>query len=99
MQVLPFIDVVKGDAFNSHPTDTKRMGPSALERVAAGEALPSEQMRTPLVELPLGATEDRICGALHLCYRTREAGPSANTISPLGSSQPYRATVHSRLCR
>lgn len=63
MQVLPFIDVVEGDPFNSHPEDTKLMGPDALARFSAGETLPATTMRTPLVELPLGATEDRICGA------------------------------------
>ena len=32
------------------------MGPDALPRYAKGEPLPAGQMRTPLVELPLGAT-------------------------------------------
>lgn len=32
------------------------MGPEALARYAKGEKLPATQMRTPLVELPLGAT-------------------------------------------
>ncbi len=32
------------------------MGPDALQRYLAGEKLPAAQMRTPLVELPLGAT-------------------------------------------
>lgn len=63
VEVLPFIDVVEGDPFNSSPTDPKIMGPDALQRFEAGEAMPSVRIRTPLVELPLGATEDRICGA------------------------------------
>ena len=63
MQVLPFIDVVEGDNFNSHPTNTRLMAPDTLERFENGESLPATTMRTPLVELPLGATEDRICGA------------------------------------
>jgi hypothetical protein len=62
VEVLPFIDVVKGDAFNSHPTDPKRMGPDALRRFQHGEDLEVARIRAPLVELPLGATEDRICG-------------------------------------
>lgn len=36
--------------------DPKMMGPDALQRHLAGEKLPAAQMRTPLVELPLGAT-------------------------------------------
>ena len=42
------------------------MGPEALQRARAGETLPSTRMRTPLVELPLGATEDRICGTIDI---------------------------------
>lgn len=38
------------------PADPKLMGPEALARYAKGEKLPATQMRTPLVELPLGAT-------------------------------------------
>lgn len=64
IEVLPFLDVVENDPFNSSPDDPKMMGPDALEHFSKGEQMPSTQIRTPLVELPLGATEDRICGAL-----------------------------------
>lgn len=60
------IDVVVDDQFNSSPTDPKLMGPDALQRARAGETLPSTRTRTPLVELPLGATEDRICGTIDI---------------------------------
>lgn len=63
IEVLPFLDVVEGDPFNSSPDDPKQMGPDALEQFAKGDKLPTTKARTPLVELPLGATEDRICGA------------------------------------
>lgn len=66
VDLLPMIDVVVDDPFNSSPTDPKLMGPYALERARAGETLPGTQMRTPLVELPLGATEDRICGTIDI---------------------------------
>lgn len=66
VDMLPFIDVVEGDDFNSSPTDPKLMGPPALERFRLGETLPSVRVRTPLVELPLGATEDRICGTIDI---------------------------------
>ena len=65
-QLLPQLDVVEGDPFNSSPTDPKMMGPDALARFRAGEKLPATSMRTPLVELPLGATEDRICGTIDI---------------------------------
>ncbi|KAF6256262.1 P-loop containing nucleoside triphosphate hydrolase protein [Scenedesmus sp. NREL 46B-D3] len=64
--LLPELDVVEGDPFNSSPTDPKMMGPDALARFRAGEKLPAVRARTPLVELPLGATEDRICGTIDI---------------------------------
>lgn len=38
------------------PADTKLMGPGALQSYLKGEKLAATKMRTPLVELPLGAT-------------------------------------------
>lgn len=66
VELLPLIDVVKDDPFNSSPTEPKLMGPDALARFAAGEKLPAVKTRTPLIELPLGATEDRICGTIDI---------------------------------
>jgi magnesium chelatase subunit I len=65
-ELLPELDVVDGDPFNSSPTDPKLMGPDALMRYRNGETLPSIKRRTPLVELPLGATEDRVCGTIDI---------------------------------
>jgi hypothetical protein len=42
------------------------MGPDALQRYLRGENLPVVKVPTPLVELPLGATEDRICGTIDI---------------------------------
>jgi len=42
------------------------MGPDVLARFRAGETLPAGKAPTPLVELPLGATEDRICGTIDI---------------------------------
>ena len=66
VDLLPEIDVVPGDDFNSSPTDSKLMGPDVLQRFVDGETLPSTKAKTPLVELPLGATEDRICGTIDI---------------------------------
>ncbi|KAG2452528.1 hypothetical protein HYH02_002766 [Chlamydomonas schloesseri] len=66
VDMLPDIDVVEGDPFNSSPNDPKFMGPEVLQRFKNGEKLPTVRMRTPLVELPLGATEDRICGTIDI---------------------------------
>lgn len=81
VEVLPDIDVVEGDPFNSHPTDRALMGPEALQRFTSGEKLPAGRMRTPLVELPLGATEDRICGTINIEKALTE-GKTDTTVTP-----------------
>merc|ERR1712070_432265 len=64
--ILPDIEVVVGDPFNSSTTNPMLQGPDARERTENGETLPSKTIRMPLVELPLGATEDRICGTINI---------------------------------
>lgn len=49
VDLLPSIDVVVDDPFNSHPTDWKLMGPDALQRYRNGETLPAGTAPTPLV--------------------------------------------------
>jgi len=64
--LLPDIDVVEGDDFNSHPSIPKMMGPGVLADFQAGRPIQAGKAPTPLVELPLGATEDRICGTIDI---------------------------------
>ena len=52
--------------FNSDPEDSRVMGPEALAMLQSGEKMDVEMMKVPLVELPLGATEDRICGTIDI---------------------------------
>ena len=51
VDLLPEIDVVPDDPFNSSPTDTNLMGPGALQAHRSGEKLPSGKAKTPLVSL------------------------------------------------
>ncbi|GAB4213458.1 MAG: magnesium chelatase ATPase subunit I [Synechococcales cyanobacterium] len=64
--LLPEIDVVAGDPFNSHPTQRELMSDAVWDQVQAGETLPKATMRVPMVDLPLGATEDRVCGTIDI---------------------------------
>jgi len=66
VDLLPEIDIVAGDNYNSDPVDPQGMGPEALERHTAGTAQPLAKRRIPMVEVPLGATEDRICGTIDI---------------------------------
>jgi magnesium chelatase subunit D len=60
--VLPPIEVVSGDRFSSDPRDRAPLSPDGpFPADAATETRPVR-----LVELPVGATEDRVLGSLHL---------------------------------
>ena len=52
--LLPEIEVIKDDPFNRHPTDETLENPE------------TEFIKIPMVDLPLGATEDRVCGTIDI---------------------------------
>jgi magnesium chelatase subunit D len=60
--VLPPIDVVAGDRFSSDPADPAPLSPDGPFPADA----PTDTRPVRLVELPVGATEDRVLGSLHL---------------------------------
>jgi len=64
--LLPEIAVVAGDPYNSSPHDPDLMSTEVLQRLDQGESLPTEQRQVPMVDLPLGATEDRLCGTIDI---------------------------------
>jgi magnesium chelatase subunit I len=51
--LLPDITIVKNDPFNTDPKGFE-------------ENYETEEIKIPMVELPLGATEDRVCGTINL---------------------------------
>lgn len=51
--LLPDIQVIKNDPFNTDP-------------VGLAKEYETEAIKIPMVELPLGATEDRVCGTINL---------------------------------
>ncbi|KXZ54541.1 hypothetical protein GPECTOR_4g606 [Gonium pectorale] len=64
--LLPEMKVVAGDPFNSHPEDPELMSEEVRNRVKAGEQMPVGAKKIPMVDLPLGATEDRVCGTIDI---------------------------------
>ncbi len=64
--VLPEIDVVAGDPFNSHPNDAGLMSDFVKEQIEAGQTPQIAQKKVPMIDLPLGATEDRVCGTIDI---------------------------------
>ena len=64
--LLPEIPVVAGDPYNSSPSDPDLQSSEVRERVQRGESLSEGRCQVPMVDLPLGATEDRLCGTIDI---------------------------------
>eukprot|EP00523_Entomoneis_sp_CCMP467_P000373 CAMPEP_0168748202 /NCGR_PEP_ID=MMETSP0724-20121128/16053_1 /TAXON_ID=265536 /ORGANISM="Amphiprora sp., Strain CCMP467" /LENGTH=329 /DNA_ID=CAMNT_0008796021 /DNA_START=135 /DNA_END=1124 /DNA_ORIENTATION=+ len=64
--LLPEIEIVKDDPFNSDKSDLDLMGNEVREAIQNNESLETELIKIPMVDLPLGATEDRVCGTIDI---------------------------------
>ena len=64
--ILPPITVVKDCPYHCPPDDTRRMHEECRLRSQRGERLETGEIPTPLVDLPLNATEDRLVGTLRI---------------------------------
>lgn len=64
--LLPEINVVAGDPFNSDPEDPDTMGDEVREKLEQKIPLEITNKKVPMVDLPLGATEDRVCGTIDI---------------------------------
>jgi magnesium chelatase subunit I len=65
--LLPEIEVVADDAFNSHPTNLELMS-SEVKSQIQDDSIPIKTgfIKIPMIDLPLGATEDRVCGTIDI---------------------------------
>jgi len=73
-RLLPQIPCVADDSYNSNPADPSTMSEDVRSRYENGEELPVAMRRTPFVELPLGATEDRVTGTIDIERALAEGG-------------------------
>lgn len=64
--LLPEIDVVAEDPFNSHPHDPELMGDVVRQQIENGQSPTITRKKVTMVDLPLGATEDRVCGTIDI---------------------------------
>nr|YP_010336599.1 Mg-protoporyphyrin IX chelatase [Rhodospora sordida]UNJ15005.1 Mg-protoporyphyrin IX chelatase [Rhodospora sordida] len=64
--LLPEIEVVADDPFNSHPFNIELMSEEIKQAVENKIVLPTKYIKVPMVDLPLGATEDRLCGTIDI---------------------------------
>lgn len=65
--LLPKIEVVTDDPFNSHPTNLELMSNEVKLAIQNKQTdIETEWIKIPMVDLPLGATEDRVCGTIDI---------------------------------
>ena len=64
--LLPAIKVAQDDPFNSSITDFELMSETVKLAVENNEEVPFDYKKVPMVDLPLGATEDRVCGTIDI---------------------------------
>lgn len=64
--LLPSVVAVEGCSFRCDPRDRDHWCDECLARFVEAKEPPSRTISAPFVELPLGATEDRVVGTLHV---------------------------------
>ena len=66
VDLLPEIDVVANDPFNSDPKDPELMSDSVRQMITENKPFEITKAKITMVDLPLGATEDRVCGTIDI---------------------------------
>nr|YP_010865341.1 Mg-protoporyphyrin IX chelatase [Campylaephora boydenii]WGT74069.1 Mg-protoporyphyrin IX chelatase [Campylaephora boydenii] len=64
--LLPEIEIVQDDLFNSHISDYELMSDDVKNKIQEGVNLETIFVNVPMIDLPLGATEDRVCGTIDI---------------------------------
>ena len=64
--VLPSLTMVDGCRYGCDPAGNGSRCSDCVDRALRGEAIPTRVGAVPVVDLPLGATEDRVAGALDI---------------------------------
>ncbi len=64
--LLPAIEVVDGDPYNSSLDDPDLQSNEVREKLEVGADIPKANKKVPMIDLPLGATEDRLCGTIDI---------------------------------
>lgn len=64
--LLPDMKVVANDPFNSDPNDPELMSEEVATKIKNNQKLETETKKIPMIDLPLGATEDRVCGTIDM---------------------------------
>ena len=70
--LLPQLSAVQGCAYNCDPSGADDLCDGCSAALSSAGALKRERRSVPVVELPLGATEDRVCGTIDLGRALKE---------------------------
>jgi len=65
-ELVPEIKVVTGCPYQCDPTNTEDVCGDCATRLHSGKKLSTNTQPVKVVELPLGATEDRVCGTINI---------------------------------
>jgi magnesium chelatase subunit D len=66
VDLLPDISISSGCVYRCDPVDQENSCDECRQGIAAGTKLRPEKAAVRVVELPLGATEDRVCGTIDI---------------------------------
>nr|YP_009308880.1 Mg chelatase subunit e [Toxarium undulatum]YP_009308956.1 Mg chelatase subunit e [Toxarium undulatum]AOS86623.1 Mg chelatase subunit e [Toxarium undulatum]AOS86699.1 Mg chelatase subunit e [Toxarium undulatum] len=64
--LLPEIEIVLNDPFNSHKSNLDLMSNEVKQALQENIIFKTEFIKIPMIDLPLGATEDRVCGTIDI---------------------------------
>nr|QCI05142.1 Mg chelatase subunit e [Centroceras clavulatum] len=64
--LLPEIEVAEDDLFNSHISNYELMSDDVKSKLQKGVDISTKLINVPMIDLPLGATEDRVCGTIDI---------------------------------
>jgi len=70
--LLPAVEAVADCHFGCHPRQKDKMCLNCRERFSRGVELPVERRKAQVINLPLGATEDRVVGSVDFEHALRE---------------------------
>lgn len=66
VSLLPQISIVRDDPFNSDPFDVDLMSDQVRNTIFQHKSVSTSFIDVPMINLPLGATEDRVCGSIDI---------------------------------
>ena len=66
VDLLPEIKIIADDPFNSDPQDLELMSEEVREKLKNKQKMEIVRKKIAMIDLPLGATEDRVCGTIDI---------------------------------